>query len=130
MVFVIERQVPGFDRGVLESLDIGRVGDVRGHIVRLREEANMCTSGANAMSTERQEMDPVSPDTGAELVFPPHYPFSWTLRGTRTRRPKAQNAAHTVAYRISGSASEATQLAAAIAFCEAQDAKLELGATA
>jgi hypothetical protein len=90
----------------------------------------MCTFGANAMSTERQEMGAVCPDTPPELAFPPHYPFSWTLRGARARRPKEGSAARTVAYRISGSASEASQLVAAIAFCEAQDAKLELGATA
>jgi hypothetical protein len=94
------------------------------------EEANMCTLGANVTSVERQEVGAVSRDTPPELVFPPHYPFSWTLRGAQARRLRAKTAAHTVAYRISGSASEATQLAAAIAFCEAHDAKLELGATA
>jgi hypothetical protein len=113
----------------LKSLDIGVLGDAQGHLVRLREEANMCTLGANSTSTKRQEVGAVSPDTPPELVFPSHYPFSWTLRGARTRRLRAENTAHTVSYRISGSASDATQLAAAIAFCEAHDAKLELAAT-
>ena len=90
----------------------------------------MCTFGANPTITDRQEMGAVSRDTPPELVFPPQYAFSWTLRGARARRLKGEAVGHTVAYRICGLASEATQLAAAIAFCEAHDAKLELGATA
>ena len=64
-------------------------------------------------------------ETPAELVFPPQVPFSWTLRWARKHRlDRAKETPRT--YRIAGSAGSGRDLAAAIAFCEAHGAKLEL----
>jgi hypothetical protein len=64
-------------------------------------------------------------DTPPELVFPPQYPFSWTLRGARARRLRAKTAPAITRYRVTGSTRDANELAAVAAFCEAHNAKLE-----
>jgi hypothetical protein len=66
--------------------------------------------------------------TPPELVFAPQVPFSWTLRGAWARRQRAAAASppRAVAYSIIGSAVGVEALAAALAFCETHDARLEL----
>ena len=80
-------------------------------------------------------MQSIYEETPIELVFPPQVPFSWTLRGARARRLRAQRLKEsrlieatdsTLSYRIAGSASEASELAAAIAYCDEHGASLEL----
>jgi hypothetical protein len=81
-------------------------------------------------------MEATRSETPPELVFPPQVPFSWTLRGARARRIKAEEArrikaeeakAQAVPYRIAGTAGNAMALAAAISFSDTYDATLELG---
>lgn len=60
-----------------------------------------------------------------DLVFPPHVPFSWTLRWAQTHR-KEQDTVTRQGYRIAGYAASDADLAAAVAFCETYDATLEL----
>jgi hypothetical protein len=79
----------------------------------------MSSNGSNSPSSGPQE-------TNADLVFPPQYPFSWTLRGTRTQRLRATRESAITRYRIAGSARDAKEIAAVVAFCEAHNAKLEL----
>jgi hypothetical protein len=66
--------------------------------------------------------------TPQELVFAPQVPFSWTLRGAWARRQRAAavRPPRAVAYSIVGSANDAEALAAALAFCQTHDARLEL----
>jgi hypothetical protein len=71
--------------------------------------------------------EPVDEDTPSELIFPPQYPFSWTLRGARSQRLRANRTPTTIRYRISGSAQGADEIAAVRAFSEAHEAKLVLG---
>ena len=63
-----------------------------------------------------------------ELSFPPQVPFSWTQRWARAHRAdRADRAVVTQrAYRIAGSAGSDADIAAAVAFCEAHAATLEL----
>jgi hypothetical protein len=63
----------------------------------------------------------------SELVFPPQAPFSWTLRWARKHREREQAAMPATAYRIAGLARSTEELAAAIAFSERHDARVELG---
>ena len=63
--------------------------------------------------------------TPADLVFPPQVPFSWTLRSARARRSEAPTT-ELRTYRITGSARSAEELSRAMAFCRAQDARLDL----
>jgi hypothetical protein len=86
----------------------------------------MCNLDAAAPSTKRHQADTVYRDTPPELIFPPQYPFSWTLRGARARRLRAQAAPTISHYGIAGSARDANEVAAVVAFCEAHNAKLEL----
>ena len=72
-------------------------------------------------------VDAVDRETPPELVFPPQYPFSWTLRGARAQRLRARRAPAVTRYTIAGSARNGDEIAAAVAFCTAHDAKLELG---
>jgi hypothetical protein len=66
-------------------------------------------------------------ETPPELIFPPQWPFSWTLRGAWARRRRAeQAAAGPVLYRIAGTADDAADLAAAMAFCREHKAVLDL----
>jgi hypothetical protein len=52
--------------------------------------------------------------------------FSWTLRSARARRAKeSKPGLRAVSYRISGSAADSGQLAAAMASCKEHDAILE-----
>lgn len=64
--------------------------------------------------------------TPPELVFAPQVPFSWTLRGARSRRLRAEHDALPASYRIAGSARDARGLAAAIEFCDKHGARLVL----
>lgn len=64
--------------------------------------------------------------TPPEVGFAPQVPFSWTLRGARSKRLRAEHDALTVSYRIAGSARDASGLAAAIAFCDTHGATLVL----
>ena len=93
---------------------------------RPREEANMCIFGATQPSTKRTEAQAVHRDTPPELIFPPQYPFSWTLRGARAQRLRDKTAPAITPYRIAGSARDPNEVAAAVAFCEAHNAQLEL----
>jgi len=63
--------------------------------------------------------------TPSDLVFPPHVPFSWTRRWARAHRDDRVTLPRR-AYRIAGSAASHSELAAAIAFCQAHAARLEL----
>ena len=73
-------------------------------------------------------MEATRSETPPELVFPPQVPFSWTLRGARARRLKAEVAkAQAVPYHIAGTAGNAMALAAAISFCDTYNATLKLG---
>jgi hypothetical protein len=65
-------------------------------------------------------------DTPPELIFPPQCPFSWTLRGARAQRLRPTTAPAVTRYHIAGSARDANEIAAVVAFCEAHTAKLEL----
>jgi hypothetical protein len=80
-------------------------------------------------------MQTIHESTPDGLIFPPQYPFSWTLRGARADRLRVEGLAERlpteescakVSYRIAGSISEASQLAAAIAYCDEHGALLEL----
>jgi hypothetical protein len=71
-------------------------------------------------------MDATPSLTPPELVFAPQVPFSWTLRGARSKRLRAEHDARPVSYRIAGSARDASGLAAAIAFCDKHGARLAL----
>jgi hypothetical protein len=75
---------------------------------------------------EGGEMEATRSLTPPEVVFAPQVPFSWTLRGARSKRLRAEHVAPPVSYRIAGSARDATGLAAAIAFCNAHGATLAL----
>ena len=86
----------------------------------------MCSFGASSPSTNQHEAEAMGPDTPTELVFPPQYPFSWTLRGARAQRLRAERAPAVTRYSIVGSARDANEIAAVIAFCEKRNAKLEL----
>jgi hypothetical protein len=86
----------------------------------------MCNFGATSPSTNRREAEATYPDTPRELIFPPQYPFSWTLRGARAQRLRAKTASPITRYRIAGSARDASEVAAVVAFCEAHNANLEL----
>jgi hypothetical protein len=77
-------------------------------------------------SSKGGDMQSIYEETPIELVFPPQVSFSWTLRGAHARRLRAQRLKEsrliettdsTISYRIAGSAREASDLAAAIAFC-------------
>jgi hypothetical protein len=72
------------------------------------------------------KVEAVHPDTPPELIIPPQYPFSWTLRGARAQRQRAKTTPAITRYRIAGSARDTDEVAAAVAFCEAHNAKLEL----
>jgi hypothetical protein len=78
------------------------------------------------MKHARSNVEAVYPDTPPELIFPPQYPFSWTLRGARAQRQREKTAPVITRYYIAGSARDADEVAAAVAFCEAHNAKLEL----
>jgi hypothetical protein len=67
-----------------------------------------------------------SADPPPDLVFPPQYPFSWTRRGARAQRRRADRAPAITRYRIAGSARGPDEIAAVVAFCESHDAQLEL----
>jgi hypothetical protein len=64
--------------------------------------------------------------TPPELVFAPQVPFSWTLRGARTRRLRLAEAGSTVTYRIVGEAVDANEISSLAAFCREHNARLEL----
>ena len=68
----------------------------------------------------------VDAQTPPDLIFPSQYPFSWTLRGARARRLRANTTPTIIRYRIVGSAHRREEIAAAVAYCEAHHAKLEL----
>lgn len=70
-------------------------------------------------------MDATSAQAIAEPYFPPQVPFSWTLRWARAHRPD-RTVVTWRAYRIAGSAGSDADVAAAVAFCEAHGATLEL----
>lgn len=71
-------------------------------------------------------MEAISAETPPELVFPAQAAFSWTLRSAKARRAKASKPAlRATSYRITGSAADSGELAAAVAFCEEHDATLE-----
>jgi hypothetical protein len=78
-------------------------------------------------ATENKEahMEATFSPKPSELIFPPQAPFSWTLRWARQRREREQASTPATAYRISGSARNTEELAAAIAFCEQHSARLE-----
>jgi len=86
----------------------------------------VCNPDANSPSSRPQEAQAGYPDTPPELIFPPQYPFSWTLRGARSQRLRAKTPPAITRYRIVGSARDADEIAAVVAFCKAHDAKLEL----
>jgi hypothetical protein len=86
----------------------------------------MCSFDATSPSTKPHEAEAAYPDTPPEFVFPPQYPFSWTLRGARAQRLRAKRAPAVTHYRIAGSTRDANEVAAVVAFCEAHNAKLEL----
>jgi hypothetical protein len=92
---------------------------------RLKRKAKMCSVGADPPSSGHLEAEAPYRDTPPELIFPPQYPFSWTLRGARHQRLRAKTAPAITHYRIAGSAHDANEVAAVIAFCEQHDAKLE-----
>ena len=75
---------------------------------------------------ERDSGPSLGSTASAELVFPPQYPFSWTLRGAPARRVQARTPAGVTRYHISGSARDAHEVAAVVAFCAEHHAKLEL----
>jgi hypothetical protein len=86
-------------------------------------------------SSKGVDMPSIYEETPIELLFPPQVLFSWTLRGARARRLRAQRLKEsrlnettdpTLSYRIAGSARQASELAAAIAYCDAHGASLEL----
>jgi len=82
----------------------------------LKMDGELCSVGA----------DPPRSDTPTELIFPAQYPFSWTLRGARARRLRENTAPAVTHYRIAGCAHGASEVAAAIAFCERHNATLEI----
>jgi hypothetical protein len=87
----------------------------------------MCTIGANSPAPGHGA-EAAHADTPPELIFPPQYPFSWTLRGARAQRLRAKRtpAITTTSYRITGSARNEAELTAALAFCEEHGARLEM----
>jgi hypothetical protein len=58
-------------------------------------------------------------------MFPPQVAFSWTLRWARAHRSD-RTVVKRRRYRIVGSAANDADLAAAVAFCETDAAKLDL----
>jgi hypothetical protein len=84
----------------------------------------MCCFGAAPAATA-QGVNVAQTDSAPELDFPPQYPFSWTLRGARDQRLRTKRAP-TTRYSIAGSARSGNEIAAAVAFCAAHNAKLEL----
>jgi hypothetical protein len=86
----------------------------------------MCASRADPPTLRRDEHQAAHSGASHDLQFPPQYPFSWTLRGARAQRLREGSRSPVVRYRIAGSARHAAEIAAALAFCEAHDAKLEL----
>ena len=86
----------------------------------------MCNPDANPPSSATQEKQAEYLDTPPELIFPPQYPFSWTLRGARAQRLRTKTPPAIARYRIAGSARDEDEVAAVVAFCKAHDAKLEL----
>jgi hypothetical protein len=77
-------------------------------------------------SSEGGDMEATDAETPPGPVFPPQVPFSWTLRGARAQRLKSERAPRSISYRIAGAAREVDELAAAIAFCEEHNARLQL----
>ena len=70
-------------------------------------------------------MNATRTETPNDLVFPPQTPFSWTRRWALAHG-KGRAALVRRAYRITGSAPTDTELAAAVAFCDAHRATLVL----
>ena len=70
-----------------------------------------CSAGANSASSLPQEAEATYSDTPPELIFPPQYPFSWTLRGACARRLRAKTTPAVTRYRITGSARDANEVA-------------------
>jgi len=86
----------------------------------------VCNPDANSSGSRPQEAQAEYLDTPPELIFPPQYPFSWTLRGARAERLRPKTPPAIARYRIAGSARDEDEVAAVVAFCQAHDAKLEL----
>jgi hypothetical protein len=82
----------------------------------LKTEAKMCSLGAGPPSSGPHQAEAPHRDTPPELIFPPQYPFSWTLRGVRHQRLRAKTAPAITHYRIAGCAYDANEVAAVVAF--------------
>jgi hypothetical protein len=93
---------------------------------RPKRAAEIYSVGADPPSSGRDEAEAAHRDTPPELIFPPQYPFSWTLRGARDQRLRAKTPPAITHYHIAGTAHDADEVAAAVAFCEKHNAKLEL----
>lgn len=70
-------------------------------------------------------MNAAHPQPANEPHIPLQAPFSWTVRWARAHRLD-RTVVRPRAYRIAGSATSDADLAAAVAFCEAHAATLEL----
>jgi hypothetical protein len=87
----------------------------------------MCNVRADSPGSRPERAEAAYPDTPPELIFPPQYPFSWTLRGARAQRLRAKKTPAGTRYRATGWARDEAELAAVLAFCEEHGARFELG---